>query len=93
MADVGLIIKDQAYISHDVVIGSGSLVQIRACVTGGCHLGADCFVGVNSTIVNRHQDGGHMHIGAGSVIAPGVTVMTDLDAGSLAVPGSHARVY
>lgn len=88
-----VIIKDQAYISHDVQVGRGCLIQIRACVTGGCELGEDCFVGVNSTLVNRHQDGRPQQIGAGSVIAPGVTVITDLEPNTLAWPGSRPRVY
>jgi acetyltransferase-like isoleucine patch superfamily enzyme len=86
-------VKDQAYISHDVVVGSRSLIQIGACVTGGCEVGEDCFVGVKSTIVNRHQDGRHMKIGNGTVIAPSVTVFEDLPENSRARPGTSSRVY
>lgn len=86
-------VKDQAYISHDVTIGSKTLIQIGACVTGGCEIGENCFVGVNSTIINRHQDGRHMKIGAGTVIAPSVTVFEDLPENSQARPGTSRRVY
>jgi serine acetyltransferase len=45
-------IREQCYVSHNVIIESNSVLQIKATVTGDITVGHDSYVGIASTIVN-----------------------------------------
>ena len=68
-------VKEQAYVSHDVVIGANSMVQIKSTLTGRITVGHDTYIGVAATIVNGRSYS-VMNIGNHVVIHPNQLVVT-----------------
>jgi len=78
------VIKEQCYISHDVVIAEDCVLQMKSTITGNVHIGKHTWVGVNSTIIRREVISGPMQIGSNVLIHPGVVVMQNLPDNSVA---------
>lgn len=67
-------IREQCYVSHNVVVESNSVLQIKATVTGDITVGHDSYIGIASTIVNsRPLD--PMRIGNHVIIHPNQLVV------------------
>lgn len=67
-------IREQCYVSHDVVIESNCVVQIKATITGNIRVGHDTYIGPATVLVNGNpvED---MHIGNHVVIHPNQLVV------------------
>jgi carbonic anhydrase/acetyltransferase-like protein (isoleucine patch superfamily) len=89
--------KEYAYVSHDAVIGSDTVLQLKSTVTGHVELGERCYVGINASVIHRGEYSTEpMVIGNDVLIHPGVRVMQALPDGAVASLGranKFSRVY
>lgn len=67
-------IREQCYVSHDVVIEPNCMLQIKATVTGGIHVGHDTYIGPAATVVNSRPLE-QMRIGSNVIIHPNQLVL------------------
>lgn len=79
------IVNPGCFIGHDTVIGDCVSMMPATNLAGEVTVGAGCFFGMNSTVINRTK------IGEWSVVGAGATVIRDIPPRSLAV-GVPARV-
>jgi UDP-3-O-[3-hydroxymyristoyl] glucosamine N-acyltransferase len=71
-------IREQCYVSHDVVIESNCVLQIKATVTGGIHIGHDTYIGPGATLLNSRPLES-MQIGNNVIIHPTQLVVKSVD--------------
>lgn len=60
-------------VSHDSIVGSHSFVAPRASIAGFSIIGEKCFLGINSTIIDR------LNIADDTIIAGGAVVVKNID--------------
>jgi len=70
-------VREQCYVSHDVVIESNCVLQMKATVTGSIHIGHDTYVGPAATMVNGRPSE-PMHIGSHVVVHPNQLVVNSV---------------
>tara|TARA_Y100000815_G_C13258593_1_gene468352 strand:+ start:143 stop:1063 length:921 start_codon:yes stop_codon:yes gene_type:complete len=61
-------IDDKVFIAHNVYVGTGSLIIASAEVSGSVHIGEGCWIGPNSSLMNKIKIGDRSLVGLGAVV-------------------------
>jgi sugar O-acyltransferase (sialic acid O-acetyltransferase NeuD family) len=97
-------IHPSAAVSHDVRIGSGTVVMAQAAINHGCRVGDGCIVNTKSSLDHNSvmEDfsslapgvtcGGHVHIGFCSAVGLGANVLGKIAIGKYTVIGAGSLV-
>jgi acetyltransferase-like isoleucine patch superfamily enzyme len=67
-------IREQCYVSHDVVVDSNCVLQMKSTVTGSITVGSNTYIGPGATVVNGSPLN-PMHIGNNVIIHPNQLVL------------------
>lgn len=59
---------DHVHVAHNCVIGSGSLITACAEISGSVTIGKECWIGPNSSLIQKISIGSQTIIGIGSVV-------------------------
>ena len=78
-------LDNKVHVAHNVDVGARSLITACAEISGSVTIGADCWLGPNSSVINK------INIGRNSLIGLGAVVTKDVG-DSVVVAGSPARV-
>jgi UDP-N-acetylglucosamine acyltransferase len=93
-----VIVGPYAIVESGATIGDRTQVAAYGYVSSGCHVGPDCeihqgvVVGGPAQVRGATHEGGHLHIGARTVLREGVTVHRALRAGDTTVIGSDCML-
>jgi sugar O-acyltransferase (sialic acid O-acetyltransferase NeuD family) len=61
-------IRQNTYLGHDFVIGSGNTISAGCTVAGCCTIGDSCFIGIGATIIDHLVIADDTLVGAGAVL-------------------------
>jgi len=78
-------LDNKVHVAHNVDVGARSLVTACAEISGSVVIGSDCWLGPNSSVMNKIKIGRNSLIGLGAVVTKDV-------GDSVVVAGSPARV-
>lgn len=93
-------IHPSAAVSHDVIIGSGTVVMAQAAINHGCRVGEGCIVNTKSSLDHNSvmEDfsslapgvtcGGQVHIGFCSAVGLGANVLGKIAIGNYTIIGA-----
>lgn len=81
----GVNIMNGVFISNDVHIGKGSLINARAMLHHDCSIGSFCEIGPGAILTGRCSLGENSFLGAGVIVNPNVTIGKNVIVGAGAV--------